>query len=296
MIISKTKLRNATYSVKKMLNKSNIKSYQTRYDAQIMLGRALKDLQGLGFVLNNIRSLKPKHITGLVKLWTEQNKSPATIKNNMSKLRLTCRLIGKHDIMPKDNKSYNIADRAYNNTNKAITADFSKIKDEHLRFSLKLQEAFGLRREESIKFNATIADNGSHIHLKGSWTKGNIERKIPITSYEQRKLINEIKNFTKNSLIPENLSYKDQLNKYTTETRAAEIKNPHGLRHAYAQKRYHELTTQISKSNSWQCPVNGGPEFKNMTKQQKIIDRQARLIVSNELGHSRISIVRRYIG
>lgn len=293
--MSKTQLKNAIYSVKKLLDKSDIKSYKTKYDTQIILNRSLKDLQSLGFILNNINSLKPKHITGLVKLWTEQNKSTATIKNSMSKMRLACRLIGKHDIMPKDNKSYNIADRVYHNTNKAIKANFEKIHNPYLQYSLKLQEAFGLRREEAIKFNAHIADKGSYIHLKGSWTKGNVERKIPILTNEQRNLIDEIKELTKqDSLIPKELSYKQQLNKYTTETRNAHIKNPHGLRHAYAQKRYKELTAQLSKGQGWECPANGGLSKSSMNSQQRIIDRQARLILSNELGHSRIGIVKRY--
>lgn len=41
--------------------------------------------------------------------------------------------------------------------------------------SLQLQQAFGLRREESIKFQPRYADRGDHIALKGSWTKGGRE-------------------------------------------------------------------------------------------------------------------------
>jgi hypothetical protein len=35
--------------------------------------------------------------------------------------------------------------------------------------SLRLQEAFGLRREESIKFRPSAAD---HIAIQSSWAKG----------------------------------------------------------------------------------------------------------------------------
>ena len=38
--------------------------------------------------------------------------------------------------------------------------------------SLELQQAFGLRREEAMKFQPSFADQGDHIRLKGSWTKG----------------------------------------------------------------------------------------------------------------------------
>lgn len=295
--MSKTQLRAATYSVKKLLDTSNIASYVTKYDTQIILNRSLKDLQTQGYVLNNIKSLKPKHITSLISLWSNQNKSTTTIKNYIAKLRLACRLLGKHDMIPKDNKSLNIENRSYSSNNKAIDANLSLVKDEYIKYSLKLQQLFGLRREEAIKFNASEADEGNCIRLKGSWTKGNVERIVPIKTPEQRQLVEEIKKLTKNSsLIPKGVRYKDQLNKYTSETRTAGIKNPHGLRHAYAQKRYRELTDQISKGQGWECPINGGITYNKMTKDQKIIDRQARLIISNHLGHSRIAIVKRYIG
>ena len=38
--------------------------------------------------------------------------------------------------------------------------------------SLELQRAFGLRREEAMKFQPSYADQKDHITLKASWTKG----------------------------------------------------------------------------------------------------------------------------
>lgn len=49
------------------------------------------------------------------------------------------------------------------NTRKAksvIEADLPKVRDEHIRMSLELQQALGLRREESIKFIPSYADQG----------------------------------------------------------------------------------------------------------------------------------------
>lgn len=63
----------------------------------------------------------------------------------------------------------------------------------------------------------------------------------------------------------------------------------HGLRHAYAQTRYRELT-------GWECPINGGPLRKDLNSFQKELDNQARLVISQELGHSRVSITKNYIG
>ncbi len=82
------------------------------------------------------------------------------------------------------------------------------VKDEHIKMSLQLQEAFGLRREEAIKFTASYADRGNKLELKGSWTKGGKPREIPIRTNEQRELLNKIKSLTGNGyLIRSNRNY-----------------------------------------------------------------------------------------
>jgi len=63
----------------------------------------------------------------------------------------------------------------------------------------------------------------------------------------------------------------------------------HGLRHAYAQQRYRELT-------GWLAPAAGGPTVNALTPEQKAIDRQARLTISRELGHEREQITSVYLG
>ncbi len=44
------------------------------------------------------------------------------------------------------------------------------------------------------------------------------------------------------------------------------------------------------------CPIDGGKQYKAMTDEEKMIDRRARLEISRDLGHSRVNIVRVYIG
>lgn len=47
-----------------------------------------------------------------------------------------------------------------------------KISDHHVKLLIRLQAAFGLRREEAIKFILHFADRGNRIVLKSTWTKG----------------------------------------------------------------------------------------------------------------------------
>ena len=69
----------------------------------------------------------------------------------------------------------------------------------------------------------------------------------------------------------------------------AGIKHAHGLRHAYAQQRYRELT-------GWECPACGGLVVKELTEEQRDIDLAARMTISNELGHGRVQVVCQYCG
>ncbi|MGH8605179.1 MAG: integrase, partial [Gammaproteobacteria bacterium] len=76
---------------------------------------------------------------------------------------------------------------------------------------------------------------------------------------------------------------------YEAQTRKAGLSKMHGLRHEYAQRRYAELT-------GWEAPVRGGPSSRDLNEEQKRIDREARLIISHELGHERIQVTAIYCG
>jgi len=165
-----------------------------------------------------------------------------------------------------------------------------KVSDEYGRLSLRLQSAFGLRREEAIKFRPAYADRGDRLVLKPSWTKGGKARSIPIRTEEQREVLKRVWALAgKGSLIPADKTYIQQLRVYTRQLTNAGLSKMHGLRHAYAQSRYLELT-------GWACPVAGGPARKAMTRSQRDQDSAARLTISRELGHEREAIVSIYIG
>ena len=61
--------------------------------------------------------------------------------------------------------------------------------DAHVRMSLELQAAFGLRREEAIKFTPAYTDRGDRVRLSASWTKGGRAREIPIWNESQRAVL-----------------------------------------------------------------------------------------------------------
>lgn len=156
--------------------------------------------------------------------------------------------------------------------------------------SLRLQAAFGLRREEAIKFQASYADRGDYIALKDSWIKGGRERTVPITTSEQRTVLNDARSLAGNgSLIPAHKSYIQQRHVYDGQCKAAGLSNMHGLRHQYAQMRYEALA-------GWKPPAAGGLPQAALSSELRLLDGYARRVISQELGHERVQIVAVYCG
>ena len=259
-----------------------------------MLTLIANELHALGYRQMQARSLKPKHIEALVKQWQEKDLSIGTIKNRMAAIRWWSVKINKQNIVAKSNEHYGIPDRRFV-TNESKARDITqqqldKIKDQHVRMSLEQQRAFGLRHEEAMKFSPNYADKGDHIQLKASWTKGGKPRTIPVRTEAQRMILDSARELVGlGSLIPSNRSYVHQLRIYEGNTLRAGLSRMHGLRHAYAQQRYEELT-------GWKCPATGGPDRQSLTPKQRVLDRDTRLIISQELVHEREHVTAAYLG
>ena len=255
---------------------------------------AANELHTMGYRRMQAKSLKPKHIEALVKYWQEKDLSIGTIKNRMAALRWWATKVNKQNVIARSNEFYGIPDRRFV-TSESKAKDLTetqlcKIKDEHVRMSLELQRAFGLRREEAMKFTPSYADKGNHLHLKASWTKGGKPRSIPVRTDAQRDVLDRARSLAGfGSLIPSHRSYVQQLRVYEGNTTRAGLSSMHGLRHAYAQERYEELT-------GWQCPATGGPDRTALSLEQTELDHQARLTISQELGHEREQVTSAYLG
>ena len=287
-------MRNLNYQLKQLCRQNRDGSYSTQSKRAHHLMLIANQLYALGFHEMNASSLKPKHIDALLKQWLQQELSTGTIKNRMAVLRWWAQKVDKQNVVARSNDHYGIPNRQFvTNTSKAKTLhppDLEKIPDPHIRMSLQLQQAFGLRREEAIKFQPGFADQGDHIRLKASWTKGGKSREIPIRNDAQRELLDRIrKQVGSGSLIPADRSYVQQLRVYERLTANAGLSRMHGLRHDYAQRRYEELT-------GWKSPAAGGPKVRVLTPEQKLIDQKTRLAISLELGHSRGQVLSVYLG
>ena len=126
--------------------------------------------------------------------------------------------------------------------------------------------------------------------LQGSWTKGGRGREVPIRTAAQRDVLERATVLAAGgALIPPTRRYREQRQVYEYETARVGLTRMHGLRHAYAQERYQELT-------GWAAPVAGGPTRAQLTPAQRVRDLDARLRLSAELGHGREEITTAYLG
>lgn len=288
-------MRDLNYALKQLCQRNHDGSYATQADRERLLSLIADQLQVLGFRHMNAYSLKPKHVKRLVERWLAEKRACGTIKNRMSALRWWAQKIGKENVVARTNTAYAIADRVYvTNVSKAKelnTEALERIEDLFIRISLRLQVAFGLRFEESIKIVPTWADRGDALVLKDSWTKGGRPREIPIRTAEQRQLLDTAKAQAKGkSLVaPGYTTYRAYREHFRNQCIRAGIPNFHGHRHGYAQARYEELT-------GWACPARGGPRSRELTPDRRAIDQRARLTISGELGHHREQVTAVYLG
>ncbi len=288
-------MKDLTYGFKQLTQRNRDGSFATQANRMRMLSLFADQLREAGYGnLKTADQLKGRHVEALVHRWKKEKVSSGTIKNRMSVIRWWAEKVNKASVVYRDNKSYGIDNRQYvTNEQKAQALDATKlanVTDNNVKMSLELQKAFGLRREEAIKFQPFYADQGEFIRLKASWTKGGKERVIPVRNEEQRDLLDRLhKTVGKASLIPSTRSYIQQVKIYERHTQKAGFSKLHGLRHQYAQERYTELTGLIA-------PAAGGKSSKALSESEKKQDLEARLLISKEMGHEREQITAVYLG
>lgn len=288
------------YQFNQLCNKFREGSHATQANRKAMLKMFAEQLGKLGY---NVKTMKPsdlkgRHVNKLLDLWRKDGVSSGTIKNRMTAIRWWADKVGNTGAV-KDNDTYGIEKRIYvTNRDKSVSLkdlDLSQI-DENIAQSLRLQDAFGLRREESMKFQPEFAldgqtiENAKYIRLKDSWTKGGRPRTVPITNDKQRQeLRNAYAVAVKNggSMIPKEKSYKTHLASFERVTHALGVGQTHGLRHGYAQTRYLELM-------GFDCPAISGS--RSLTADEIAKDKEIRMLISSELGHGRIGVTSIYLG
>ena len=236
----------------------------------------------------------------LAKLVEDKKLKESTAQNRVSAVNTVMKYVKHGDwisVKPTDAGECAIKKRSYIRTTPPSGMDREQLLKSISDFNMNdialvmLIRDFGLRSKEASLLNAEIAldqalKNGYIYILKG--TKGGRVRRLKIisrTQIETLKYATEAQGNRKN-LITGDQSWKTWREETLRAIREAlqlkDVKRLHELRAAYACGRYKELTDH-------DAPVLDGCA-------PKVIDRWARLIIAEELGHSRIDITNAYLG
>src|SRR5262249_47305421 len=158
----RTSMKDLNYAFRQLCNRNRDGSFATQANRARILDLIADQLHALGFHHMQVTSLKPKHVEALVSRWKSEELAAGTIKNRMAELRWWAEKTGKENVIARTNDAYGIPDRKFvTNHSKAKELDMEQLKsitDPYTVMSLKLQAAFGLRREESIKIQPAWAD------------------------------------------------------------------------------------------------------------------------------------------
>lgn len=284
---------NLTMDLVNLCKRNRDGAYGTQSNRKRGLTAMASELAELGYELPSARSIKPKHIGALIERWQTNDIGTETIRNRLSWLRWWTEKVGKASVMPRKNAAFSLELKGDGKRNRALKLDSERLNQitcKYVKATLLMQQAFGLRREEAIKFTPKLAVKAERIELRGSWTKGGRSRIVPIKTGHQRQVLDLVARIAGNgALIPKDKTYAQQLKHYEYETLRVGLRNTHGLRHAWAQQRYAQLA-------GMPCPFADGPDWRQMTSEQRKRDRAARHQLSLEMGHTRLAIVDTYLG
>ncbi|UOD33724.1 integrase domain-containing protein [Deferribacteraceae bacterium V6Fe1] len=211
-----------------------------------------------------------------------------------------------------DNTDKSISNETHNNLVNFLSEKYVQTGDtrfEALRLQVVLQREIGLRFKESALFNGDGVNKSKLIANIEKGTKGGQIRNVTLTE-KALNILDEVKDFRKeyrysHSLVPDSMSFKDWQNfAYNTiksfNSHSGENYHFHGERHHFAQERYKELTNLepparvgLSKEEYLEYATS---ELNMTSDEVKSLIVEARLTISEELGHHRLEITNYYLG
>ena len=295
-------------------------SYKTVYNHRKEASRFVETLRALGFGIEKWEKLTGRHVAPVVTAWQQAGLSVGTIKNYLAGVRAVCTAYGNKGISG-ENADFGLGRRNLTtNVNRAVPDQTFHLVVEHLRSAapmacgrialmLSYQREFGMRFEESCKFNPfrdVISERLIRIHVG---TKGGRPRYLEVTNDRQRAVIHQafeskFYNGPRGGIIPRGMREEHWRGKVYRDVRSVSLATTgdglrmHGLRHTYAQERYRDVAgfwppcRYPSREDFMQAAtLAAGPTWRQS-------DELARCAVREELGHSpgRIDIDRHYLG
>lgn len=280
-------------------------SDKTRKNRAATLELGFIELDGMNIRLDDVKQFKERHLKALVKKWeASKSVSAATIQDRISVFRTFSKWLGKNGMIKgtdeyvanPENGSRKLAatkSKAWvdQGVDPLLKIDEVKQDDPFVAMQLKLSFAFGLRPKEAMQLDPIASDKGFYLQVVRG-TKGGRARNVKIDTELKREVLEQAKalvNTKSGSTIPNKYTLKKWKARYYNILKKNKITRrdgivSHGLRHQYAIDLYEDKANTLA-------PVHGGEGHPNPE-----VESAARLIVAEDMGHSRENITSAYIG
>lgn len=297
-------------------------SNKTQTDFYDILIRGTAELRAEGMSIRNLNEIGQAHVICLLRRWIQAKQMPATITTKLSVFRKFLTLIGKPQVIPRGSAWFELL------STKGIDSDYlvrSQVADASKSWEangidvnkviemvkkecpitalhMELQAAFGLRVMESLQIEPEISDMGTQLHIFRG-TKGGKSRMVqfdtdPTVCQWQRDVLERAKviarKHPKRRLALPKQSLESARHHYyrviavTGVTKARLGVTSHGLRHSFAARKYEQMTAS-------RPPVETPANLMSKCVAYEV-DHQARLGISQELGHWRKDVTSAYLG
>jgi integrase len=276
------------------------------------LKSSFKQLTELGYRLENPENLALKHVKALANYWIHEKKiMPKTFEGKLSNLRIFCGWIGKKGmigskyefVQPEDSKLIKCKSAATSSKSWAgndidVQEIFARVDrhDTRLGLMLRIELAFGFRREEVLKCDPHSQDFGNFVAVFENHGKGGKARDIQTLTPAQREILDYVK-----QRIPRNQKLGWPYNKdgtvATLEQNIARYRNlmsRFGITKKILGVTGHGLRAQFSENQALALglipPSMGGSRGQVQKK-----DLKSRLTkISEALGHHRTVVMSAY--
>lgn len=286
-----------------------VASVRTQNLTKAVVYASFRQLHQLGYRVEDPKNISEKHIRVLVHHWWHQKKNAAkTIENDLSRLRVFFALGGRKNLVKKreyylpgaDPKELKVSaaakeGKSWSATGVNIREMFERTDryDWRLGLMLRMELGFGLRREEVLKCDPHLQDEGTNFQILPGQGKGGRARSI--TAHE-RQLLDYVKQrikpgeklgwpLNKNGTVA---TLKQNLTRYSNAMRAL------GFTKKDAGVTGHNLRAQFAENtalaNGLLPPSLGGKRSQMRKEQLKL--RMTK--IAEALGHHRAHIVAAY--
>lgn len=269
-----------------------------------------RELKALGYKLDTPYGFREKHLKALVANWEKNELSPATIQNRISVARTFAGWIGKPGMIRESHlyvtdkasvtrQTVAVQDKSWSAQGVDVeqVIELAGEVDAYVGMQMRLMRVFGLRREEAVMFKPHRADHGQYILVRDG-TKGGRERSVHISNEAQRQVLDQAKSWVKKvdghighpgKTLKQSLRRFNYVMEKIGATRKVMGVTSHGLRH----QRLNDLFEEIAGIPS---PVRQEETKTGVLTADPMRIDLARARVSEEAGHTRLSISNAYIG